>query len=221
METQALKDTALEYAPWEAFAQAVASGSTGVQAYRQCVARRCTTKTAMEKASKLLANVKVKARVAALRELVKDALWEGFGWDQRRILAALIEIIETPAGEVQPGHRLCQEWSREKFGGGKNSGQGVRTKVKMPAKLDALRELNKMVGLYAPEKLEQKVTVEPTEKELWDSPPACHVLGSMLQDYPEAAQAMRDGLDGLPYDVAKCGLPPGYSPPAGEAVRVA
>jgi hypothetical protein len=176
----------------------------------------------MEKASRLLANVKVKARVAALRELVKDGLWETFGWDQRRILGALIEIIETPVGEVGPGHRLCQEWSREKVGGGANDGPAaIRTKVKMPAKLDAIREINKMAGHYAPEKVDHRISAEPTVRDLIENLAACHALGWMMREFPEAARAFRDGLDGLDFRAGRCELASGSMRAIGETVRVA
>lgn len=56
----------------------------------------------------------------------------------------LTRVVTTPVGEVDERSDLCQEVVA--------SDQGV--KVKMPGKIEAIRELNRMDGAYEPERIE-------------------------------------------------------------------
>lgn len=56
----------------------------------------------------------------------------------------LTRVVTTPVGEVDEQSDLCQEAVA--------SEQGV--KVKMPGKIEAIRELNRMDGAYEPQKVE-------------------------------------------------------------------
>lgn len=144
---------ALKNSKWEKFAQAIANGSTGVQAYRDEVAIGCTTKTAIEQGCRLLADRNVAARVAELQKLANDTLEKRLGWNKEKALSYLVEILETPIGEVDKLHRLAQEYRDTE-----DSSQ-----VKLPSKADAMKQIAAMCGWNEPEKSdvtgEVKITI--------------------------------------------------------------
>jgi hypothetical protein len=141
---------ALKNPKHEAFAQAVANGSTGVQAYRDHVAEGCTTKTAMEAASRVLSDCKVSARVEELQKLAETTLKKRLEWDKEKALSYLVEILETPVGEVTKDHRLAQEYCDTED----------RSHVKLPSKADALKQIAVMCGWNDPEKYTLDVEVK-------------------------------------------------------------
>lgn len=141
---------ALKLPQWEAFAQAVANGATGVQAYRDCVSDGCTTKTAMEAACRILADCKVAARVEELQKLANTTLEKRLQWSKEKALSYLVEILETPVGEVTKDHRLAQEYRDTE-----DSSQ-----VKLPSKADAMKQLAVMCGWNAPDEVKHSGTVE-------------------------------------------------------------
>jgi hypothetical protein len=157
----------------EKFAQAVANGSTGVQAYKDQVSEGCTTMSAMTQASRLLADVKISSRVAELQKLANDTLEKRLGWNKEKALTYLVEVLETPIGEVDQNHRLAQEVTRDEIGGqqGKlrqgqypegnesSSPTGERVKIKLPSKADAMKQLAVMCGWNEPEKFTLDVEV--------------------------------------------------------------
>lgn len=55
----------------------------------------------------------------------------------------LSRVVTTPIGEVDAGSDLCQDYVA-----------GEEIKCKMPSKIAALAELNKMDGAYMPQKME-------------------------------------------------------------------
>lgn len=140
---------ALKNPKHEAFAQAIANGSTGVQAYRDEVAIGCTTISAMVQASRLLADDKVSLRVAELQKLAETTLEKRLGWNKEKALSYLVEILETPVGEVDKLHRLAQEYKDTE-----DSSQ-----VKLPSKADAMKQISAMCGWNEPEKHTLEVSV--------------------------------------------------------------
>lgn len=163
----------LDNAKYEKFAQLVAMGSTGVQAYKEAVSSDCLTKTAIEAASRLLADHNVSARVESLRIRADETLEKRLGWTKEKALRYLVEILETPVGEVDEYHRLAQEVTRDEIGGAQgklrrgNDDEGnenvspsaTRVKIKLPSKTDAIKQLSAMVGWNEPEKIEVTGTV--------------------------------------------------------------
>lgn len=141
---------ALKNAKHEKFAQAVANGLTGVQAYRDEVSDQCTTKTAMEAASRLLANCKIAARVDEIQKLVNDTLEKRLGWSKEKALSYLVEVLETPVGEVDQNHRLAQEVGFDVSG---------QMKIKLPGKNEAMKQLAAMAGWNEPEQHKLEVEV--------------------------------------------------------------
>lgn len=135
---------ALKNPKWEKFAQAIANGSTGVQAYRDEVAVDCTTKTAIEQASRMLADRNVSARVEELQKLAETTLEKRLGWNKEKALSYLVEILETPISEVNADHRLAQELKDTEDG----------RQIKIPSKADAMKQIATMCGWNEPEKVE-------------------------------------------------------------------
>jgi len=140
---------ALKNPKHEAFAQAIANGSTGVQAYRDEVAIGCTTASAMVQASRLLADAKVSLRVEELQKLANDTLEKRLGWNKEKALSYLVEILETPVGEVDKLHRLAQEFRDTED----------CSQVKLPSKADAMKQIAAMCGWNDPEKHSLEVNI--------------------------------------------------------------
>lgn len=138
----------------EAFAQAVAEGLSGAAAYRREISDSCTYDTSVVGASKMLANPNVRVRVEELRCSFDRLLVEKLGVKQETIARYLLDVIETPVAEVTRGHKLCQEYHYAE------TMHGAVEKVKMPSKLEAVEKLVKMAGWNAPEKVEQRLTIE-------------------------------------------------------------
>jgi hypothetical protein len=141
---------ALKNQKHEKFAQAVANGSTGVQAYKDQVSEGCTTMSAMTQASRLLADVKISSRVAELQKLANDTLEKRLGWNKEKALTYLVEVLETPIGEVDKLHRLAQEYRDTEDG----------TTIKLPSKADAMKQLAVMCGWNEPEQVRHNIIVQ-------------------------------------------------------------
>lgn len=109
----------------------------------------------------MLSDPKISQRVADLRKSFKEVLENKLGVKQETLARHLLSIIETPVGEVTEESPLCQEYtrSRQLIGKGEEAEEWETEKVKTPSKLDAIKELNKMAGYYAPEQVESKLEV--------------------------------------------------------------
>lgn len=127
------------------FAQHLVSGMPAGRAYEKAGydARGADADTL---GCKLSRNVKVAAYIQELRAQAA----ESSRIDKARAIGILCDIIETPIGEIDKDHMLAQEYQ------GPTEHAGA--KIKMPAKMDAIRELAKMLGFYAPEKHDVGVT---------------------------------------------------------------
>ena len=133
----------------EAFAEAVAEGSSATKAYREHVAEpQAMTETCMANASRLMARAEVALRVQELRRDFADVLENRLGVRRETIARYLVAIITTPISEVHKAHEMCQEYSEapNQF--------GTIVKCKMPSKLDAVEKLVKMAGWHAPQQIE-------------------------------------------------------------------
>jgi hypothetical protein len=114
----------------------------------------------MTAASRLLADDKVKSRVAELRTSFREVLEQQLGVKQETMARYLLGIIETPVGEVDENSSLAQEVkkSRKFVGKGEEAQEWEVEQIKTPSKLDAINTLNKMAGWYEPERVEIGVT---------------------------------------------------------------
>lgn len=147
-----MASSALKNPKHEAFAQAIANGSTGVQAYRDNVAEPGSkTNTCMVQASILLASPNITERVEHLRKLANETLERRLAWNKEKAMRYLVEVLETPVGEIDQDHRLAQEIGFDSDG---------QMKIKLPSKGDALKQLTAMCGWNEPEKVESKLEVE-------------------------------------------------------------
>lgn len=137
------------HAKERAFALAFFEEKNGRKAWRKAFPNsKCTGASADSQASRMLNNVKVQQ---FLDELAREAE-KGAIADKRERMEFLTRLLRTPIAEVGPGSDLCQEYT---VSSGENF-ETVRTKI--PSKLAAIQELNKMDGAYEPEKHEHKLT---------------------------------------------------------------
>lgn len=127
----------------KAFARLVFRGMNQRDAYRAAYGREgVKDATCDANASRLLRNAKVKEYLSTLNGKVEDAAV----MSKQARMEWLTRVVTTPVGEVDEKSDLCQEALA--------SDQGTR--VKMPGKIEAIRELNRMDGAYEPERVEVK-----------------------------------------------------------------
>jgi hypothetical protein len=93
-------------------------------------------------ASRLLAKPEIKAAIETRRQKMREEAH----LSRMDIVGFLCDTIKTPIGEINEGHRLAQEHSEDV------SETGTRTRIKMPAKLEAVKILVQMMGWNEPEK---------------------------------------------------------------------
>lgn len=128
------------------FAQNIASGLTAGRAYEQA-GYSARGNGADVNGCKLLKRADVAAEVERLRK--QSA--EDCRWTRKRGLDFLCDVLETPIGKINADHVLAQEHQAATL--------RVGERLKMPAKIDAFRELAKMLGWYEPEKHQLEVEV--------------------------------------------------------------
>lgn len=118
----------------------------GTRAYRESYGKSRSLKesTCASEACKLLKNPKVKEYLKELNgKAESDAVLS-----RVKRMVYLSRVVTTAPGRVDEDSDLCQEMVAGEFG----------TKCRMPDKLRAIQELNKMDGAYTPE--EVKITTE-------------------------------------------------------------
>ena len=120
----------------ERFAQAVASGKSAAEAYRQSGANGATGKNADAHAARLTVNGSISRRIAELKEAQSQK--SELSRDQARQF--LTEVILTPAGKVDEHSKLCQSYKVT---------PEVR-EIRMPDKLRAVEQLAKLCGWNSP-----------------------------------------------------------------------
>jgi hypothetical protein len=136
----------LSSARHELFAQGVASGLTGSEAYRRAIGKG---KNADVHAAEFMARPGIKERIAEIR----DAAAEKSELKREEVLKFLADVIRTPAGEVSKSSHLCQSF--------KDTAEVHQ--IRMPDKLAAIAQLSKLCGWNEPEKVEHGATDTLTE----------------------------------------------------------
>ena len=131
----------------KAFARGVFEGLSQREAYKK--AYDCSTKkdkTVDELASRLARNAKVKEYLEEMnKEVEKSAVLS-----KKERMEWLSRVVTTPINAVDGESDLCQEYTE-------TQGETFSSmKYKMPSKIQAIQELNKMDGAYEPEKIEVK-----------------------------------------------------------------
>jgi phage terminase small subunit len=164
----------LENARHEKFAQAVARGRMQGQAYREAgfAARGGSARTGAVNLGK---RPEVKARIAELRGEATAA----HRLNRRELLNYLVDVIETPAGEVREGDRLCYSYRHT----------ARQRSTRMPDKLKAAEMLAKLCGWLAPEQLEHSGPVEVIVR-IADPEPDSTKFGPEPQRIVDAKNAM-------------------------------
>ena len=131
------------------FARCYFECKNGTKAYMDSYGKGKTLKesTCATESSKLLKNPKVQEYLAGLNEKAESPL---VLTKQQRMIW-LSQVVRTPLGKVNTESDLCQEYSV-------TTGENSSTeRIKMPSKLGAIAELNKMDGAYEPDKVEHTV----------------------------------------------------------------
>lgn len=96
--------------------------------------------TASKAASRLSKNVEIQRYMDTLNaQLDKSTVLT-----KQQRMEWLSRVVTTPISEIDNTSELCQEYSMDENG----------IKYKMPSKITAIQELNKMDGAYTPQKME-------------------------------------------------------------------
>lgn len=142
--------TPLPNPKYERFALLVAQAEvSSAEAYRECVSDKCAAKTSHERASRLCADDKVKARIEYLRGLARQKAEER----AEKVTLSMAEKQEFLARIVKcKGAKLDEEKDGDLINGVTFDQHGNRT-LKIPDKLAALKLHNDLVGEGA-EKIE-------------------------------------------------------------------
>lgn len=121
----------------------------------------CTLETARANSSRLLTNANIRARIAWIREealkSVKIRIEESLRWYQT--------VRDTPVGYVDEESPLAQEVQKE-IEGTEETGPILKVKVKIPSKMDAQRQIDKLMGFEKPQEVQVTMAYEPPSKAL-------------------------------------------------------
>lgn len=122
------------------FARFYVEGFSQREAYRKAYGcKDSKISTCDVNASRLLRNAKVIEYVAELREKAESAAV----LNRRKRMIYLSRVVTTAPDDVDGNSDLCQELVTGEFG----------IRCRMPDKLRAIQELNRMDGAYAPEEV--------------------------------------------------------------------
>jgi len=147
----------LDHKPHEEFARAIANGKSGTQAYRETVAAPGTkTDSCMVGASQLLAEPKIRQRVDELKAMADQVAERRLEFGKEKLIAFLIEAVETPVGDIDEKHRLANEVTRDEIMGSDPEDPVTvhKVKIKGVSKAEAAKQLAQLCGWNSPDKLE-------------------------------------------------------------------
>lgn len=132
----------------ERFCQLYHETGNASQSYE--TAYGCASLIACQNSWRLLRNDGVKERLAELQGESRAHC----SMSRAEIIDYLIEAIVTPVSDVTAESRLCEE-KTVVFRRGRDEGDGAEEveKIKMISKGTAIKELNRMLGNYAPEEI--------------------------------------------------------------------
>lgn len=105
---------------------------------------KATVASASVLAGRALERPEVKAAIEARRQKLRDAAH----LSRLEVVGFLCDVIKTPVGKLDENNELVQEHSVDEVGE-----MTIRTKLKMPNKLEAVKILNQMMGWNAPEQV--------------------------------------------------------------------
>ena len=187
---------------WEGFAVAIASGDSYAQAYRANIAGPDGVKhnTAWCGGSTLAKETKVAERVKFLRAQLSKSVAEQFGIDKSFIVKKLVDMVETPVGEIDEKSPYCQKLKRARpmRGTGEDKAEWETEEIHMPDKRGALLDLANLLGFAEPVKVKHEGSGPVTGiQALVGNPAMLEQLGRILRPFPDAVEAMRKGLDAV------------------------
>lgn len=130
------------------FADLILRGMSLVDAYL-AAGFTCSKRSARTASARLRQNPQVDAYIKA----VQTTAAAGAVMERREAMEFLTRNVRTPVGEIDEESDLAQEVTRDEVGE-----ETIRTRIKMPGKIDAIDRLAKMLGWYEPEV--QKVQLE-------------------------------------------------------------
>jgi len=116
---------------------------------------------ARSSSSDLLTKPNIRARIAWIREdslkEVKIRIEESLRWYQT--------VRDTPVGYVDEESPLAQEVQKE-IEGTEETGPILKVKIKIPSKMDAQRQIDKLMGFEKPQEINLNLPYEPPGKAL-------------------------------------------------------
>lgn len=154
MSPEELKEIPLPKDPrYQRFADLLLRGENGISAYVSA-GFKGKGKSAKAAASRLRNHPQVSAYMEAIMR--KSA--EGAVMNRQEAMEFLTLNVRTPVGEVDETSKLAQEVTRDEVGE-----ETIRTKIKMPGKIEAIDRLAKMLGWFEPEvqKVQFEVIIGP------------------------------------------------------------
>lgn len=133
----------------ERFALLLAEGRSQADAYRKAYpqSKRWKDEAVHVKGSELAGKVSVRVRELQ-EELAKRSVIQ-----KEEVVKFLSDVVRTPIGEVGPDSPLAQAYESGKGG----------VRVSFVSKLAAIEQLAKLLGWYAPQKVENEHRFSPDE----------------------------------------------------------
>lgn len=150
----------------ENFINGLLDGMTATAAYRKYIARgKVETSTCMAAGCRLKQNAKIAARLQERKRDIRDWLKEKHNITAETLTTRLMEMAETPLGELDEMHPLATEVTRRrKVTMDDDEPQEWEVlKIKKDSPLSALKALASLAGLEAPKKLTVDVDVASPE----------------------------------------------------------
>ena len=138
----------------ELFARRIVEGARICDAYAEVYpkARSWKPTVVRVRSSQLHNQPQVLARIKELSVMEEDKTVA----TRRELAQFYTSVLRTPVGHVTPDHPLAQDVTEVS---GRDGESAVR--VKMPGKIEAARELGRMLGYYEPEKTDTTVRIAP------------------------------------------------------------
>lgn len=133
----------------ERFAVLVANGKTQADAYREVYPNQAGQKASTLATNACRLHTKVLPRIRELQQ--KAANKAGITRDE--LVEIMAEIVRTPGDAIPAGSRIVQEVRAGKFG----------STVVIPSKVQAADFIAKVLGFYAPQKVENEHRFSPDE----------------------------------------------------------
>ena len=133
----------------ERFALLLAEGRSQADAYRKAYpqSKRWKDEAVHVKGSELAGKVSVRVRELQ-EELAKRSVIQ-----KEEVVKFLSDVVRTPVGQVGPDSALAQGYENGKHG----------LRVSLVSKLAAIEQLAKLLGWYAPQKVETEHRFAPDE----------------------------------------------------------